>query len=365
MSKFNSTFKTIFSTASLVAVMTLTACGGGGGSSAPAASGTTTPVAPVSGGSGTLTTTQPTIPSGTVPIITAAAPTPTYAVGSEELAAFNQINLARSTCGFGTVRQNTLIDLAAFNHINWMAYNNIISHNEISNTTGFTGLTVGSRFNYVGYTNWAQGGEVLTQTNASVKAGYGLQFTRALLAAPYHLMGLADRYSEVGISVKTSGPTGSGADIAYPGSAVSTWLVADLGASPTYPLQSQTTTDVLTYPCQGVTNTATGASNESPNPIANRNLATSPIGQPVIIQVQQGQVLTITTSSIVTTIGSNPVQIATTLTSANDANYMTAANKAIIIPNAPLAANTQYTVTIQGTNNGALFTKSFTFTTGA
>ena len=330
-------------------------CGGGSGGST--GSGATPPGAPGN------TVVQPVTQTGTVPIIAAAAPTPTYSGVSEEMAAFNQINLSRSTCGFGTLRQNTKIDSAALNHVTWMAENNSFSHTETAGTTGFTGDTSAARFNYVGY-SWTSSSEVMTGLPVANKAGFGLFGTRNLLGAPYHLMGYMQGNSEIGISIKTSGPNGSGADIAYPGAATATWYVADLGSSATYPMQSQTSTDVLTYPCQGVTNTITKIQNESPNPITNRNLATTPIGQPVFVQVAAGQTLSITTSSIVTTIGANPVLIAKTLTAANDDIKLITANQAIIIPDAPLAANTQYTVTIQGTNNGSMFLKSFTFTTG-
>jgi len=35
-----------------------------------------------------------------------------------------------------------------------------------------------------------------------------------------------------------------------------------------------------------------------------------------------------------------------------------------VLPDAPLQPNTSYRVTISGTNNGAAFQKTFTFTTG-
>lgn len=328
----------------------LTACGGGSGGSATSEN--------------TPTASQP-VSQPSVAIITAAPPTPTYAVGSEELAAFDQINLSRSKCGFGTLRQNQAIDMAVLNHVTWESENSTFSHYETPNTTGFTGADPGARLNYAGY-KWTSFGEVMSGLPVALKAGFGLHGMRLLLAAPYHLMGLMQGSREIGISVKTSGPTGSGTDIPYPSAASATWLVADMGSNvATFPFQVQSTTDVLTYPCQGITNTVTKLENESPNPITNRNLSTTPIGQPVFVQVAAGQTLSITTASIVTTIGSNPVLVAKTLTAANDDNHMITGNQAIIIPDAPLAANTEYSVTIQGTNNGAMFLKSFTFTTGA
>jgi len=359
-----SSIKFLLTVATIVSILLLTGCGGGGSASGVA---TETTAAANSATTQSPNSTQVQIQSkaaSSVPIVTAAAPTPTYAAGSEELAAFDLINQSRSKCGFGTLRQNTSIDMATENHVAWMAANSKFDHFETPNTTGFTGVDPVSRLTFAGY-KWQSAGEVMSSITVVAKHGFGAYGARLLLSAPYHLMGLMQGNREIGITVKTSGPTGSGADIVYPGAAPATWLVADMGSDSTYLYQTQTTSDVLTYPCQGITNTVTTLENEWPNPIAKRDLATKPVGQPVFIQVAAGQTLSITTASIVTTVGSNPVAIAKTLTAANDDNKLITPNQAVLIPDAPLAANTEYTVTIQGTNNGSMFLKSFTFTTGA
>ena len=361
--------------------MALTACGGGGGGITSTTTGvgtaTTTPVtapvaaAPVVTPSVPTTTTITPVPAPvaaptSVAIVNTAPPTTTYAVGSEELAAFNYINTERLNCGFGSLRQNASLDSAAASHSAWMINNNTVGHYEVVNTPGFTGVDPGARMTAVGY-KYVVGSEVLTYASNTKKLGFGLSGIKDLFAAPYHLIGLLSSNREIGISATSGGPAGSGADLVAPlNTSPSTNLVVDMASNTTYLPQVQGSNDVLTYPCQGSTNvTPQMTGTESPTPILNRNFTTNPIGQPIVVQVATGNKLVITTLSLVTTIGSIPSVIATTLTSATDLNYEVQPSQAVIIPDTPLAHNTQYTVTIQGTNNGALFVKNFTFTTGA
>ncbi len=327
-----------------VAASLLVACGGGVSDS----TATVTPVTPV-----------PPVSGGNWPV-------PSYSAQSEELVAYNTFNKARVSCGFGYLQQNLNLDRAAFNHVVWQLKNNLIQHLETPGTVAYTGTGPWDRMLAAGYTQgtgaW-QWNEVVAAEN-STRAGFGLTGAVLLLGAPYHLAGLMQSNREMGISVKTGGPMGSGAGVEIANSSPAVNMVADMAANNTYPAQLQSSADVLTYPCAGVVGTITALYGETPSPIPSRNLATNPIGQPVFVQVRQGQVLTITSSSIVKTTDSSRVPLAVTLTSANDPNSELSPSQAILIPNAPMAAQTQYTVTIQGTNNGTPFVKNFTFTTG-
>ena len=313
------------------------------------------------GGAGTVAVVPD---SQTVPIVGVAYASPTYAALSEEKSAYDVNNTARKTCGFGYLKQNVSLDTAASNHIAWNVYNSLFGHTETLGTLGFTGADPAQRMQSAGYANGVLYGEVLTAVPSIGTTGLGQSGSTTLLAAPYHLIGLMSGNREVGISVRSGGDLGSGADVMYAGSPPFSQLVVDMASSTSNLPQQQGASDVLTYPCQGVTNTAKSVTNETPNPILYRQLAVQPIGQPVFVQVQAGRTLVITSSSISTTVGSNPVVIATTLTKANDPASELAGNQAMIIPDVPLVANTQYTVTIQGTNNGEVFLKNFTFTTG-
>lgn len=356
----NHTIKKLFAVSSISTILLLTACGGGGGGGATKSQSVT--ATPPTGSSIQL----PVTASTTVPISNTAPPTPTYAAGSEELSVFNYINNARTTCGFGSLRQNTLIDTAATNHASWQIENDSVSHYEVANTPGFTGVDPGARFIASGY-NFVAGTEVATGSYNAQKIGYGVSSTKNLFAAPYHLLYLLSPNREVGISVKSGGASGSGSDITAPaGETPSVYNVTDMASNSTFLPQVQASGDILTYPCQGATNVSTQLNGiESPSPILNRNYTSNPIGQPIIIQAATGNKLVITTVSLATTSGSIPWVIATTLTSTTDMNYFVQPSQAIAIPDTPLIANTQYTATIQGTNNGALFVKTFTFTTGS
>ena len=282
----------------------------------------------------------------------------------EELAAFNAFNAARMGCGFGSLLQNTRIDHAALNHLTWMAENNSFSHYETAATPAFTGVDLGTRLGAVAYTDWVSYAEVLTAQTGASKSGFGLLGARNLLAAPYHLMGLMQGNREIGLSVKSGGPIGSAADIRFDAALTRLWFVADMAASRSLLPQAQAATEVLTYPCQDVSDTAWQLTNESPNPIPGRDLAARPIGQPVLVQVLAGQALTISSAVMLRTADRSPVPIAVILGAGNDANLELSGNQALIIPDLPLSPGTQYSVTLRGSNNGSTFLKTFNFSTG-
>ena len=184
---------------------------------------------------------------------------------------------------------------------------------------------------------------------------------RILLAAPYHLAGLMASHRDVGISLKSGGNLTSGADVAYAGSTAVTWLVADMAASSTNLPQLQSSSEVLTYPCQGITDTDYEVRAESPNPVPGRDLSTQPIGHPIFIQALKGRSLVISSATITGPSGTIP--LLPTMNSANDPNSVLGSHQAIVIPSAPLTANATYSVVISGTQGGSSFSKNFVFAT--
>ena len=332
----------------ICAGLLLTGCGGGGGggsSSAAPAGGTPTYTAPTTNAS--------------VPVVATGASATTYT--GEELAAYNWFSTNRQTCGFGLLQQNAQLDTAARNHIVWMVNNNTFSHYEVAATAGFTGVTPWDRMAAAGYSG-VQFGEILAGISTSNKTGFGLKGARNLLVAPYHLMGAMQGNREIGVSVKSGGPIGSGADYTAAVTANESYLAVDMAASHALLPQVQRSTDVLTYPCQGVTGTAYALTAESPNPVPSRNLAVNPIGQPVFVQLLAGNVLVITSVSVTGPAGA--VALLPTMTASNDPNQELLANMAIIMPSAPLSPSSAYSVFITGTNNGVGFSRSFGFSTG-
>jgi len=328
----------------------LSACGGGGGSSS---SSTTPPTSSV-------VTPSPSVVASSVDIVNTAPTAPT-GYGVEELAAYNRFNNHRSQCGFGYLTQNTALDTSAGNHLRWMVANNTVSHTEVLGTTAYTGSTAQSRMIAAGYLSGTQFGEVLTGGSFVAKTGFGVTGARLLLAAPYHLLSLMGSNRDIGIRLQSDGAPSTSADITYTGSSTVTWLVADMAASVSRPVQLQTSNEVLTYPCQGVTDTDYEVRAESPNPVPARDLSVQPIGQPVLIQALRGRVLVISSVTLTGPLGS--VALLPTMTSSNDPNSILASNQAMVMPSAPLSANSTYTVAVSGTQGGVVFSKSFSFTT--
>jgi hypothetical protein len=271
----------------------LSACGGGGG-----VGGSGAGVTPTNSPSGSSTGNTENAPIAST--ISAANVVPTYT--GEELAAYNTVSLARTSCGFGGVNQNASLDAATLNHNAYMAQNYQFGHYETLGLAGYTGNQPYQRGVAAGYPSaLTHYGEVLSMATNIPKAGFGLLGARRLLAAPYHLMGIMGVDREVGVSVRSAGQTGSGADYieTNPSWAPSVYLSIDFASQPSMPAQHQSSTDVLTYPCAGVTGTVVELTAETPSPIPARNLVTSPIGQPVFVQVLAGQTLVITSASVI------------------------------------------------------------------
>ncbi len=338
---------TLTSTFAAVALsVALASCGGGG--SDGTANGDTTNI-----GAGSP------LPGTSMAIITTAPATPSYT--GEELGAYNQLNAARSTCGFGYLQQNTHIDTAASNHVSWEIANAAYGHTEVAGTTAFTGVSPGDRMLAAGYVfsgTWSYG-EIIDALGSANKTGFGVAGINNLLGAHYHLVGAMSSAREMGVSVKSGGP--SGADLIA--TAKVSHIVVNMAYTGNVLPQLQAASEVLTYPCQGITGTNWQLQGETPSPVPSRNLAISPIGIPIFVQVLQGNTLTIASASVIGPAG--PVALLPTMTSANDPNKELAPHQAIIMPNVPLKPSTSYRVSISGLNSGVAFSRNFSFQTGS
>ena len=334
-----------FSLLTAAAVATLAACGGGGDGAptlAPAAS------APSAGSS-----------------IVASVLASTYAPGSEELAAFTLLNAERQRCGFGQLTQSAALDAAAKAHATYQIVNNIVSHfeNLSTNPTGFTGADAAARVVAQGYTGaGAVADEIAVIPGTGIKTGMGESGIRSLLNAPYHLKGLMSGYRDVGISARSNVDAGAGA------AAVVLQLDAAYKASVGPQLLARS--DVLTYPCEGTTGVDRQLSNETPNPVPGRDLRANPLGSSIYVAVLDGNTLAITSASMLKTFTGQFITLRTPITAANDPLGPCSAgcfksHQGYIAADAALDANTSYQVSISGTNQGAPFSRTFTFTTGA
>jgi len=331
----------------------LSACGGGGGDGA--------------GVVGTTFTVNNSVTNASVVI-----PTPTYAVGSAELGAWNVLQTARKLCGFGTLTQNSKLDAAELAHARYLSTESmttglsLLSHFEsgtVANNIYFTGINPWDRSQAQGY--GTQVAEILSSTTWSYDIGNPPAFPtleqrggssmRSLLNTVYHLSGAMYLGTDVGF----------GASIQTAVSGTSRREEFRFGSMNGY--QTQTIAlgagKVVTYPCQGSSNipSSFAPADESPNPFPAYTQSTQKVGPPIYLKADSRQTLLLTSYSITT--GATNVA-ATVLTSANDPQAKITSNEIFVIPNSPLAPSTNYSVTLNGTINGTAFTRSFTMTTG-
>lgn len=336
--------KTLISFFTATAIAALSACGGGeGGTTTSAPTATPAPAsasAPADAGTNS---------------IVASVDTPTYSVGSEELAAFNLANNERAACGFGRLAQSTQLDLAAVDHADWMLTNNQYTHAQdtVAFPNGFTGDTPTARGDFRKFQGTVT--EVITRFETDSISTAGVAAVRQFLSAPYHALNLLNGHNSVGWVVRNS--TMAGAAVTS-----TQRIVASLGVGSTP--QEPAVEEVLTYPCAGSTGLYRMNTGENPNPIPGRDLTANPIGHPVYVQGRSSVTVRIALANM-TEVGSNsPIVMRAPVDSSNDPNGKIAKNVAYVAPDAALKANTTYRVQLTGTRDGVSFTKDFSFTTG-
>lgn len=364
---YSAPIRVLLNSLAIAGLVSLVACGGGGGGSEGSAGGgtgggsTTPPVTnpdtqPGTGGAGGATDPVPeTLPATTVGSVAA----PTYSAASEDQLAFNLLNDERARCGFGKVAQNTQLDVAAKGHTDYLISNNMIGHFQNASDPGYTGNSALQRAAAAGYTAQGITDENTDQFGTSSLAGTGVWSIRGLLAAPYHLVGMTSGYREIGISIRSSDDLGTTGTFG-----ARTHQQYNLAYKAADGRQEPASNDVLTYPCEGSVGVNYRVTNESPNPVPGRDLLASPIGPGILVAVRTGQVLTVTSATMVTVSGNTPVTLRATMTKANDPNNALSDNQALIIPDAALTPSTDYKVTIVGKNGAADFTRTFTFSAG-
>lgn len=341
----------------ITAAGVLSACGGGSSSvPAPAPSGPPGPPPDVAAVFST-----PSL------ALVASVPTPTYPVGSEELAAFNKLNEERGACGFGLLKQDIRLDAAAKGHADWKLFNGYGGHYQDATLPLFTGVGPNERVAGAAYANFGTFqvfDEIVGARGTSDKTGYGISSVRDLLNAPLHAQGMLSGAIDVGIAIRSSAdvgvsPTGPRVENQY-----------DLAYMKTTGHQDPAAQVLLTYPCQGRTGVARQLNNEDPNPVPGRDLLAQPLGSSVQLRVRDGQILRLTTYTM-TEIGTGTSVTVRPPVGAlyNNEQYAgtTAAqgtHRTWIAADAPLKALTPYLVSLAGTIDGVAFSRQFVFTTG-
>jgi uncharacterized protein YkwD len=335
-------------TASIIFGVGVSGCGGGGG-----------------GGGAPVATVLPVV---VVPVVAASivtsVPSPTYNVATEELAAFNLLNAERSRCGFGMLAQNAALDSAAKAHADWSLINNQYGHFQSSTIPNrFTGVSPQDRATAAGYASLSVTETLVGAVGQPSIAGLGIASARGLMAAPYHLFGMMSPYKDLGISVRS---VNSVTPLVANG--LSNIAVYDFGVATGADYQTADANTVSTYPCNGVTGVKPSVKGEFPNPVPGRDLAANPLGQTMLVMVRKGQTLVISSASLTNNSTGSPVALRAPVTASNDPNNLLSGYgnyMGYVVPDAALAVNTSYQASITGTNNGAAFSRTFTFTTGS
>jgi uncharacterized protein YkwD len=316
----------------------LSACGGGGDT---APSGNPMP------------TTAATANDTTLQTQVAAA---TYARGTVQRDAFDYLNAQRQICGFGLLQQTASIDTAAQAHADYLLTNHLqITHYEdrIAFPDGFTGVLPADRLAAAGYAAApGAGSEVIGDPNASYGSTVGQAGVMDLFLAPYHGYAMLRSDRDVGIGFATNESRSP--------------MVIDFGWTAQRPNQMLPASQVVTYPCEGITGVLSQSHHdENPTPLPGRNLQTDPIGHPVYLKVRDGNTLVLTSYAL-RQVGTGISLSLQLLDQAHDpASLFTDRSSAALIPLVPLAKNASYLFSAAGTNNGNPFSMSFTFGTGA
>lgn len=354
----------ISSTLSIVAIAcALAACGGGGGGG-----GSDSGNSNAGAGNGGGTTPKPETPTETYP--SDAQPGNYADVNRAKI--FDIINKNRVTCGFGALKQNSLLDTASAGHANYLQLNETISHTQVNTNTGFTGADLLARATAAGYQASTIGEIVSNENSGSLFAGTspsGIETSpnlpsgeariKGLFSSVYHLSAAASEWVEMGVGFSVSGnKTPIAGETAYYGVAVVNFGVPAGTSTPVY-----TGGKVRSFPCNGTTGVSPLFGPESPSPYPSRDFNASPMGTPVYFKAAYGGSIEIKTAEMVQVSSSAPVATRI-LNSTDDVNKLLAIGEAFVIPDKPLLANTQYRITVSGTSDGKPLNEVFVFSTG-
>ena len=323
----------------------LTACGGGGGGS-------------IGGGNNNAGGSNP--PSEVTPPTNPEYPgsieNPTYSV-KDKADIYATINNFRTTCGFSSIKQNTLLDTAAQGHALYLQSNNANGHTQNSGNMNFTGVDLLSRTNASGYqasllgemAGVDSGGTLLAGTspsgiNSSNVAPTGQALIKSLFSSVYHLSAATQGWVEMGVGYSASGNlTPLPNETLYYAATVVNFGVAAGSNAPAY-----TGGKIRSFPCEGSDGVYPIFTSETPNPYPDRDFKTTPMGTPIMLTSGAGGSIEISKATI-TPVGANTSVDVKILNSADDVHKTLAISEAFAIPDKPLAENTSYFVEVSGT----------------
>jgi uncharacterized protein YkwD len=351
-------------TAVSFAALALSACGGGGGNSnnnsngAPAAS-------------------APAVTSGN---LQTSVPASTYATGTAQATFFTQLNTYRAAMGVGQLKQDSVLDTSAAAHalylVNNFANGNItaVTHDEVSTNVNYYEATPLTRARKAGAPVTEFIGEdaavgIVQATADATASNCFNQYVNTM----YHLNAMMETQETVGVGIQTNTAQGT-----Y-GCVLDFGETTNVVGSPvdngfyTYGGQQMATNAIAHSPLANETNVARAMVAETPNPAP--DLAAP--GRPILVRVNvssQGDQLTVSSFTLSAANGSavpariivpsSAVSGSTGVTADVNSNALTI-GAAVLLPLAPLAANTTYTVAFSGQRDGTPISTTFTFTTGS
>lgn len=284
-------------------------------------------------------------------------------------AGFERFNENRTLMGLNLVVRNLKIDTAAQGHSDYQARNDVITHDQVQENPGFTGIDLLERLNHAQY-QFTPGkdsafGEVISRTGHT----NGVAAADALIAAIYHRFVIFEpMFKEAGVGATTAmnGSTYFTTDFA-----ANNGLDQGLGAG-----------NFAVYPVNGQKNVPVDFSSDSERPDPVPELGKNVVGYPISVHADITQCITTTAFTVST--GGTP--LATRLLTFDDDirpvsdpdQHPTPRSAAAIIPLSRLEANTVYEVTFSGNisasinlnqpslgcvGNGPAITHQWSFTT--
>ena len=337
----------------VAAAVFLTACGGGGSDS-----GSSDPVPP---------TTNPPVVDNNYPTTII----PANYVDTQRSDIMNTLNTYRTQCGYGALKQNSLLDVATQGHANYTQMNRIATHDQVASNPGFTGANISDRLLASGY-HRSKAGEIMATlsggTSFSGATGVipyspdpipGKVLLKSLLSTVYHLAGAMGEWNDIGVGYSISNNLSADPKLTnFYSSAVVNFGVPYGSQAPEYK-----GTEIRSFPCDNVTSVSPIFVAENPSPYPIRDFNMNPMGTPIIFTSPNEQMLTILESEYTNlTVGSTVT--AKIFNSSDDPHKSIKPWAAFVIPDQPLKENTKYQVKVKLAINGNMTNKTVTFATG-
>lgn len=330
--------------AAMAAALILAACGGGG-SSDPKPN---PPPDPVPGGADIVT----------------EVPTPTYAANGPQATVFKQLNDLRAKIGSGLLAQDAQLDLAAANHFNYVVLNGYFGyHTEDPAKPGYTGVTPAERARNAGYAGSA--GESMF---GALGADRAAECVPVWANSVYHMVSLFMGDRDVGIAagnVKANGPAGEYTE---------TYCVLEVGTKDRATSPRPVAGTVLVYPYDQQTSVPYLFQNrqEYPQPLPELDGVGHPIAAWFATQANANPKVTVSAYTVTAQGGAS---VAAKVMAHASVNVAAGIDRVVddviwpqavfIVPVAPLTPSTTYTVSFEGTVDGAAVKKNWSFTTAA